>query len=238
MRAAASTTWRPNRSPGCRDKRSTGPLMLTAATRSPCADRTGALTDATPARAPRRSPPIPVDRSRPTARDRLTRARAGAARPSGTIQRRAWGDGSDSTHRRCVPSRTNNCTLSPVSSRSRVSAGRANSTSGKRSSAIRPRAASSGPRSKRPSSSRRSSPCASRATASRWAVARGRPVADWRRAEGGGPVGDDAAGCRSPCRARRHPLQCPYRRNNIPDHEILPDLRRRQSGHPTRGHPR
>ena len=100
--------------------------------------------------------------------------------PSGTIHRRACGDWSDSTHRRCDPSRTNNWALSPVSSRSLSSAGSASPASGKRSDAIRPNAANSGPRSNRPSSSRRSSPCASSATARRWAVARGRSVAACR----------------------------------------------------------
>ena len=49
IRAAASTTWAPKRSPGRRVSRSTGPLTLTAATTVASPARTGALTDATPA---------------------------------------------------------------------------------------------------------------------------------------------------------------------------------------------
>ena len=76
-----------------------------------------------------------------------------------------------------VVSATYSCTLSPVSSRSASSAGRASARSGSASAAARPSPMSRSPSTKRPSSSRPTSPWRPSATARRWAVARGRPVA-------------------------------------------------------------
>ena len=121
--------------------RSIGPLTLTAASRRPCgvdhrrADRGHAGLALLDALDPAAGPSSP-DSTRPA-----EPTSSGSSAPSGTIQRSPWGDCSDTTQRRPSPSRTNSCTLSPVSSRRRVEhRPGAASASGKPSAAARPSA--------------------------------------------------------------------------------------------------
>jgi len=150
--------------------------------------RTGALTDATPAS---RSPTDSTHPRRPMFSSSRTcpadPAPRGRSDPSGTIHRRPCGDCNDSTHRRTSPSRTYNCTLSPVCVRNASRTGRARSTNESDSVAARPSVASQRPRANRPSSVRRTRPCTSMAAASRWVVARGRPARAVRSARPSGP---------------------------------------------------
>ena len=142
--------------------------------------------DRAPARSPTRRPPRAPPRSRSTPGSRAPRrsstrpaepASSGSAAPTATIVRSPCGDASDSTQTRWSPSRTYSCALSPVSSRSCASAGSAELRERALSSAARPSVARPNPSANRPSPSRRTRSCTWSATASRWAVARGSPVA-------------------------------------------------------------
>ncbi len=212
IRAAASSTSSPYRFPGCRVVLSMGPETLTAATTEQRSSLTGALTDATPAsrsatlcthtRVSRAScrvrpsptpstcpPPCPPDESDPSVNTRPAEPTpSGNDAPSGTIVRRPCGDSIETMQIRLSPSRTYNCTLSPVVSRRSASAGRAEIANGIASTATRPSEMRRTPSMKRPWSSRRTSPCISSATANRCVVARERPVRSTRSDNEEGPA--------------------------------------------------
>lgn len=90
MRSPARTTAVPNRSPGRRVSRSTGPLTLTAAMTVPDPSRTGALTEAAPGS---RSSTLSIHPARESGRPASTRpaepTSIGSRLPSGTIHRNA-----------------------------------------------------------------------------------------------------------------------------------------------------
>ena len=214
--------------------------MLTAATRSPCADRTGALTDATPASRSSTLATHPCGPSSPDSTRPADPSSSGSRAPRARSTARRAATGATARTVAASPSRTNSCTLSPVSSRSRVSAG---------SRQLDEREAFVGDPPERRQFRPEVEPSVVVAPQQPVRLERhgetvgGRPWETGRRLETAERASADPqrhAGCRSPCRARRHPLQCPYRKNTIPDHEITEEIRdssvRNESG--TRGHRR
>ncbi len=191
IRWAAAETVVPQRSPGFRVSRSTGPDTLTAAMIAPSPSRTAADTDATPASRSSMLSTQPAEVCSPLSTRPAEPRPNGNSTPSGTIHCRPCGDCNETTHRRWSPSTTKSCTLSPVASRNALRAGIDSAPSGNREVATLPSAARSSPRSKRPSGSRRNKPCVTNAAASRWAVARGNPVAACSSLRLFGPVAID-----------------------------------------------
>ena len=153
---------------------------------------------------------------------------SGSRAPSATIQRRPWGDCSDTTQRRPSPSRTNSCTLSPVSSRSAVRTGRARSASGKESAAAWPRATSS---------KTEAEPPVEVAAHKAMLLERRRQAMGGRSRQPGRGVqlgecarsiGRGGRGARQrPCRRPRRWIRCPLVKNSISECETLWQARRR-----------
>ncbi len=166
-------------------------------------------------RVPRRSRP---SRSRPTCPDSTRPAEptsSGNSTPSGTIQRKACGDCSDSTQRRWWPSRTNSCTLSPVCVTQPL---QDRQRQRRQRKALR----------RRPTERRQlgAEIEAALLVAPQQAVLlerHGQAVGGGTRQSRGllqirqraGSTRRRRAARRPPCRVRRLPLRCPYRRNSI-----------------------
>ena len=193
--------------------------MLTAATTVASPARTGALTDATPASRSStlsthpRGPSSP-DSTRPAEPSVERQPRALGHDPAQGVRRRerqhasplrAFAD--EELHALAgLVAESRQHGTGQLDEREALGrrAGRAPPAPGRGRTGPRRRAAAArAPRARPPGGER--SPAAVRSPA---AGRRAWPAARQRRAE-----------CRPPCRARRHPLQCPYRKNSISDHE-------------------
>ena len=158
---------------------------------------------------------------------------SGSSAPSGTIHRRPCGDCERDHAAAGVALAHEELHALAGSVAQRLEHRTGESASGKRPAAARPSVDEAGPSSNRPSSSRRSRPCSSSATARRWAVARGKPVAACSSPSERTRFATRRER-RSPCRVRRRPLRCPYRKNSIPIlGGVRPSGRQRQIEHAT-----
>src|SRR3954447_3365849 len=199
----------------------------------PLGERTGAETEATPcSRSPidwaqprRRMPARAVAEYAAFCRPRCMRsgssqasstwaaepARMVSCEPIGMVSRRPLGRSAAATQTRNSPWRRHSCADSPVMSRSRASTGPA-AASSRSSPAAAESSARRGPSMKRPCMSRATRRWCSRATASRCAVGRARPVPATRPASVAGPA-SRAASTRAALSSTPTPLElsiCQY----------------------------
>ena len=232
---AAEITAAPKRSPGARVSRSTGPLTLTAASRlpAPSTDRRADRGHAGLALLHALDPTGRPELARQHAPGRARRA-AGAGRPRA---RSSAGRGATAATRRSAARRPRGRTAGR-SRRSRRAARSAPAGRARRAGTRPPRHGRARPApargTKRPAASRRTSPCCSSATARRWAVARGRPVAACSSAS---PLGRraPARGARQrPCRAPRRSIRCPSVKNTISGCETRCEKRMTSPTNPAR----